>query len=66
LPPKQETEEITYKRRKGPKNHDHSVNDKGLRFDETVALKEIRISAPELKAKIKNNTLLSTKKSPIV
>lgn len=47
LPP-QETEEITYKRKKTRKSHDDSVNDKGLRFDETVPVKEIRMAAPEL------------------
>jgi hypothetical protein len=47
LPP-QETEDITYKRKKTRKNHDDSVNDKGLRFDKTVPVKEIRMAAPEL------------------
>ncbi|MGK0476826.1 MAG: transposase [Oleispira sp.] len=62
LPPQQETEEITYKRRKGPKNHDDSVNDKGLRFDETVPVKEIRMSAPELQGKDKEQYVVIDEK----
>jgi len=49
LPPVEpEKETITYDRIKGPKNRGNSVNDAGLRFDDTVPVKEIHMSAPEL------------------
>lgn len=43
-----DTETITYTRTKGKKDRGDAVNDSGLRFDETVPVKEIRMAAPEL------------------
>ena len=42
------TEQVTYERKKPNKARHNSVNDSGLRFDETVEVKEIRLSVPEL------------------
>ena len=57
-----ETEEITYTRKKGPKNHDDSLNDKGLRFDDSVPVKEIRMSAPELQGDDKDQYVVISEK----
>lgn len=42
----QEQETITYTRKK--KSHDDSVNDSGLRFDDTVPVETIEVKGPEL------------------
>ena len=42
------TETITYERKKGKKNRGEAINDTGLRFDESVEVKEIRLAVPEL------------------
>ena len=42
------TERITYERKKLKKNRLDCVNDSGLRFDDTVEVKEIRMAVPEL------------------
>lgn len=41
-------ETITYERKKPQKNRGEAITDTGLRFDETVEVEEIRLSAPEL------------------
>ncbi|MCP3955066.1 MAG: IS66 family transposase [Desulfobacterales bacterium] len=49
IPEDQPKQEIRYTRGKNHKNHlDGSPSDSGLRFDETVPVKEIQLSAPQL------------------
>ena len=45
----EEKQTITYQRGKGKKKRGNAVNDSGLRFDESVPVKEIRIIPDELK-----------------
>jgi len=45
----EEKQTITYQRGKGKKKRGNAVNDSGLRFDESVPVKEVRIIPEELK-----------------
>lgn len=46
--PQPEQETITYQRKKRQKNRGDAVEDTGLRFDDSVEVKEIRLPVPEL------------------
>lgn len=48
-PLSEEKQTITYQRGKGKKKRGNAFNDSGLRFDESVPVKEIRIIPDELK-----------------
>ena len=56
------TETVTYTRKKGPKQRGDAVNDSGLRFDESVPVKEIRINAPELSGEDKEKYIVIDEK----
>lgn len=57
-----EKETITYTRTKGQKQRDNAVNGQGLRFDDTVPVKEIRMNAPELEGDDKEQYIVIDEK----